>query len=149
MMPHNSTLSWYQAEHNLFGDEKHVKGEEPSAKSLNVFDSYKNEYLRSFNEFNRGFSDSYSEKKGGELVSMSREFNDYKDNSTENLNGLKSASMIREHDFRSPWIPKKYAGRNMFASHIDSTIFPDKAGFEKSFFVFDYLFRKINIKCFN
>ena len=38
-------------------------------------------------------------------------------------------SPVRKHDFRPIWIPKKYEGRNMFASHIGSTIFPDKARF--------------------
>jgi hypothetical protein len=34
---------------------------------------------------------------------------------------------VRNHDLRSVWIPKKFEGRNMFASHIGSTIFPETA----------------------
>ena len=34
-------------------------------------------------------------------------------------------SPVRSHDLRSVWIPKKFEGRNMFASHIGSTIFPE------------------------
>lgn len=33
---------------------------------------------------------------------------------------------ITSYDLRSVWIPKKYPGRNMFFSHLDSSMFPGK-----------------------
>ncbi len=96
-------------------------------------DKQKEEYLKNFEEYNRGFVDSYSEKRGAELVSTSRQSGDFRadrDTMSSNSGIFKSnsgsVSSFREHDFRSPWIPKKYSGRNMFVSHIDSALFPDK-----------------------
>ena len=40
--------------------------------------------------------------------------------------GLEDRPKVRSHDCRSVWIPKKYPGRNMFYSHLDSSIFPGK-----------------------
>jgi len=42
------------------------------------------------------------------------------------FNGMDERPTIRSHDFRPVWIPKKYPGRNMFYSHLDSSIFPGK-----------------------
>lgn len=41
-------------------------------------------------------------------------------------NSINDRPNIRSHDFRPVWIPKKYPGRNMFYSHLDSSIFPGK-----------------------
>jgi hypothetical protein len=40
--------------------------------------------------------------------------------------GIDDRPKVRSHDCRSVWIPKKYPGRNMFYSHLDSSIFPGK-----------------------
>lgn len=125
MMPNNEKISWYKADNNYIGHD------DPRNKAVTTLDQYKGDYLKTFDEYNKGFVDSYTEKRGAELVSLSKdesEFSRQLQSSSANFFG-KSASMqsFREHDFRSPWIPKKYSGRNMFISHIDSTLFPDKS----------------------
>ena len=134
-MPNNNPVSWYKAEHNFFGDGDLSRSDEFQNKQHDVLDNYKNDYLRNFDELNKGFVDSYSAKKGGELVSTSSQDHDFRNYSSGSMNTFKSGSgSIREHDFRSPWIPKKFNGRNMFISHIDSTIFPDKTGYYANIF---------------
>ena len=44
----------------------------------------------------------------------------------DGMNESLAAKQHRDSAFRSVFIPKKFVGRNMFASHIDSTIFPEK-----------------------
>ena len=44
----------------------------------------------------------------------------------DGVNESLAAKQHRDSSFRSVFIPKKFVGRNMFASHIDSTIFPEK-----------------------
>ena len=56
---------------------------------------------------------------------------------------------VRNHDLRSVWIPKKFEGRNMFASHIDSTIFPDKIGSVELLFSFLTLAWRASIQIFD
>lgn len=130
MMPNNERISWYKAENGFMGQEGSdlSKGYNVN-KSFSTMDHHKDEYHKTFEELNRGFVDSYTEKRGTELVSMSKAESDF--NSASNLfksnsGSVRSMPNVREHDFRSPWMPKKYPGRNMFVSHIDSTLFPDK-----------------------
>lgn len=137
MMPNNENISWYKAENNFFGHNDVYNKNDSSTENLNpnfkTIDNHKNDYLKKFEEYNRGFVDTYSEKRGSELVSVSRTDSEFQNNTdSDNANIFKSnsgsISSFRAHDFRSPWIPKKYSGRNMFVSHIDSALFPDKIG---------------------
>ena len=99
-------------------------------KSFTTMDHHKDDYMKAFEELNRGFVDAYTEKRGSELVSMSRQgesdFTSASNLFKSNSGSVHSMPNVREHDFRSPWMPKKFPGRNMFVSHIDSTLFPDK-----------------------
>ncbi len=132
LMPNNPNVSWYKAENNFFGHDdvyKKNSGDAVTGPTL-PGDRQKQDYLKNFEEYNRGFVDSYSEKRGAELVSTSRQGGEMERNLSSGSGIFKSNSgsvhSLREHDFRSPWIPKKYSGRNMFVSHIDSALFPDK-----------------------
>jgi hypothetical protein len=153
-------MSWVNENNYNLG----IKVEEPVRSRYNSLNHYKNDYIRKFDEMNKGLADSYTLTKGGALLQI----NKHKSQSIMDLNHQPSQSSYiqhrtpnypqlqqnlnesyqysanlnpsysynynsdqfkaREHDFRSVWIPKKFEGRNMFASHIDSMIFPDKAG---------------------
>lgn len=140
MMPNNPKISLESSkENNFFGHDDPHKISEHKNKSYTTMDHHKSDYLKTFAESNKGFVDAYTERKGGDLVSISRNGTDFptinrqfQSSSSANLFNSNSGNSIntqkREHDFRSPWIPKKYDGRNMFVSHIDSTLFPDKSG---------------------
>jgi hypothetical protein len=87
---------------------------------------------------NNGLADSYSLSKGGVLLQLRNSNNN---NSSDNImtnydnkaSNSRGNNTLASHnpDFRSVWIPKKYEGRNMFASHIDSAIFPNKTEYVK------------------
>lgn len=133
LMPNNPNVSWYKAENSYFGHDDIHKTNTPNAdakRNYITMDDHKGDYLKTFEEYNRGFVDSYTERKGAELVSLSRTESEFERGMCNSVNKFNSNSgsvqSLREHDFRSPWIPKKYSGRNMFVSHIDSTLFPDK-----------------------
>lgn len=132
MMPNNNeNVSWYKAETNFFGhNDIHNTNEPHKKKAHTTMDHHKDDYLKTFEEYNRGFVDSYTDKRGSELVSLSKNGEDFSRQLASASDLFKSNSgsvhSHREHDFRSPWIPKKYSGRNMFVSHIDSALFPDK-----------------------
>lgn len=173
MLPENSNVSWYQSDYNYYGNEPPSSGAEAVEassirKPYNALKHYKSDYLRNFEELNKGLVDSYSISKGGALLqirnnneksSASQQNVSFVDENDQNLMYTKylprkdqlnrsydniqesqvwtssdykfdnqNGSNIRPHDFRPVWIPKKFVGRNMFASHIDSTIFPDKVG---------------------
>ena len=125
MIPNNDSVSWYHPDQD-------VENGKPSSSSVK---SFKNEYNKVFDEINGGFVDAYSLSKGGALLKTNRidHFHSNDDLSpfhSQTENNFQNPSFtMREHDLRSVWIPKKYAGRNMFVSHIDSTLFPEKAGF--------------------
>lgn len=130
MLPDGS-LSWYKAEHNFYGSDQNLdkkvesSNDEPIKKPKS---SFKNSYLKNFEELNKGFVDSYTLSKGGALLQVRNEMQSAKELSANNN---KQENVPRNHDLRSVWIPKKFEGRNMFVSHIDSTIFPEKKGFNK------------------
>jgi hypothetical protein len=132
MMPSNEPnngASWYQNDFNFVGSEDLAMDRKP--KGYNALDHYRSEYLRNFDEHNRGFVDSYSKSKGSPpLVSSASRENAHAKALQVSQEILRSASIklpqTRPHDFRPVWVPKKYDGRNMFVSHIDSALFPDK-----------------------
>ena len=65
MMPTNETnngASWYQADFNNIGSEDLTLETKPTG--YNALDHYRSEYLRNFDELNKGFVDSYSKSKG-------------------------------------------------------------------------------------
>ncbi len=147
MLPYSDKVSWYQSDYSFYGSDENLNGNQTTRNSTEEnhkhisknLDHYKNEYLRNFDEMNKGFVDNYSISKGGVLLSISNQNklddpyatksnNSFGTNfSGDSYNKFNSQSAkIREHDFRSVWKPKKFDGRNMFASHIDSAIFPDK-----------------------
>ncbi len=71
LMPNNPNVSWYKAENNFFGHDdvyKKNSGDAVTGPTL-PGDRQKQDYLKNFEEYNRGFVDSYSEKRGAELVS--------------------------------------------------------------------------------
>lgn len=92
-----------------------------TSSSINGFQT---EYLKLFDDVNRGFVDSYTTSKGGVLLNKK----ETKDSDFDTKFESQSQSKILTHDadFRSVWIPKKFEGRNMFASHIDRAMFPEK-----------------------
>lgn len=137
MLPNNENFGWPKAENSFFGHNDIYNKNDSSTENLNMnfktIDNHKTDYLKKFDEYNKGFVDSYSEKKGSELLSVSRTDSEFQNNTdSDYANRFRSQSgalnSFRPHDFRSPWIPKKYSGRNMFVSHIDSALFPDKIG---------------------
>ena len=133
MMPSNEPnngASWYQNDFNFVGSEDLAMDIKP--KGYNSLDHYRSEYLRNFDELNKGFVDSYSKTKGSPpIVSSASRENAHSRAlhvSQEILNpgSVHQMPKTRAHDFRPVWVPKKYDGRNMFVSHIDSALFPDK-----------------------
>ena len=135
MIPSNEGVSWYQSDFNFLGTDDSQPAK-PN-RSFNSLDHYKKEYLRNFEELNKGLVDNYSMSKGSPLLvsNTSRENNPHSKAihmSQEILNAHQTDisnnqfTKIRQHDFRPVWVPKKYDGRNMFVSHIDSALFPDK-----------------------
>ena len=91
-----------------------------TSSSINEFQT---EYLKLFDDVNRGFSDSYTNSKGGVLLKKDPKF----DQKSEISSPSQSKFVTHDTDFRSVWIPKKFEGRNMFASHIDRAMFPEKS----------------------
>lgn len=129
MMPSNDGVSWYQADFNFLGTDNDTKS------SYNSLNHYKSEYLRNFDELNKGLVDNYSKLKGSPpLISSlnrenahSRAIHMSQENlKTDEYSKYPNIPKTRPHDFRPVWVPKKYDGRNMFVSHIDSALFPDK-----------------------
>ena len=132
-----------------------LNGFEPTKSRYNSLNHYKSDYLRKFDESNSGFEDTYSMSKGGALLQISKSNNFTSSNSSINSSAAQDVNNIpsqqnptvfynkylpeaqkvpydpfnktpvRSHDLRSVWIPKKFEGRNMFASHIGSTLFPE------------------------
>jgi hypothetical protein len=88
-----------------------------TSSSINGFQT---EYLKLFDDVNRGFVDSYTTSKGGVLLKKNSDFETKFESPSE------SKIVTHDADFRSVWIPKKFEGRNMFASHIDRAMFPEK-----------------------
>lgn len=83
--------------------------------------------MKNFEEMNNGLVDNYSLTKGGTILQLK---NGLKNTNRSNVHFSSQTNLPflpRNHDLRSVWIPKKFEGRNMFASHIDSMIFPDKS----------------------
>lgn len=147
-MPNNENgVSWYQSEFNFLGSDDPKSATKPTRSSYNSLDHYKKEYLRNFEELNKGLVDSYSMSKGSPpLVSTREDANPHSkaihmsqelfraplsdssilNSSSSMMNESSKYPKTRPHDFRPVWIPKKYDGRNMFVSHIESALFPDK-----------------------
>lgn len=87
---------------------------------LNDLDSaneYKAEYFKQFDDINKGLVDYYSASKGGVLLKMTNE--------SKEADSPK-VQLSNDDKFRSIWIPKKFEGRSMFASHIGGVLFPHK-----------------------
>lgn len=140
MMPSiNDGASWYQSDFNFLGSDDPMP-KKGVRSSFNSLDHYKKEYLRNFEELNKGLVDTYSMSKGSPPLVSTRENNPHSkalqfshdffkaplSDSSNYSNSNEKYPKIREHDFRPVWVPKKYDGRNMFVSHIDSALFPDK-----------------------
>jgi hypothetical protein len=127
-------LTWYKAEYNNFGNDLCSSSEVFNFKSSNQPEGLikrRDAYFNRFDEMNNGLADNYSISKGGTLVKSSQNLSTAKKN--DDLSNLKENSYLteskiqfREHDLRSIWIPKKFNGRNVFLSHIESTLFPEK-----------------------
>lgn len=128
-----------------------VESDEKIRKPYNSLNRYKADYIRQFDEINRGLADSYTNSKGGVLLKLAAANSNSSKSSKVAETNQKAASnlvyskylppetnafefdsssesklLVHDQDFRSIWVPKKFEGRNMFASHIDSAIFPDK-----------------------
>lgn len=108
---------------SLSGLPLNVKSSDKNNLTSSSINGFQTEYLKLFDDVNRGFVDSYTTSKGGVLLKK-----ETKDSDFETKFDSQSQSKIVTHDadFRSVWIPKKFEGRNMFASHIDRAIFPEK-----------------------
>lgn len=133
MVP-EKTLSWYKGDHGFYGNSSELNSgsQLPANSSNNSSTSFKNDYIKKFEEFNSGLVDSYSITKGGVYLSgKDGKHEGYNSQrlplSAQNMPSEQKLQTPRDYDLRSAWIPKKFEGRNMFASHIESTIFPDKA----------------------
>lgn len=144
MLPENTTASWL----NESNKNLPLNGYEPTKSRYNSLNHYKRDYLSKFDELNGGFEDSYSMSKGGALLQITKNnsvplnatttIDEPKNLPSQNLpsfsynqflpeapSNSKAAALVRNHDLRSAWIPKKFEGRNMFTSHIGSTLFPE------------------------
>ncbi|CAF0731929.1 unnamed protein product [Brachionus calyciflorus] len=124
--------SSYKDDFNYYGNENVGRSIDDLHKikgPYNSLNTYNKGYIRNFEEMNSGLVDNYSMTKGGALLQL----RDGLQNSSQvNFSSQSKLPMgSRNHDLRSVWIPKKFEGRNMFASHIDSMIFPEKT--EKDF----------------
>lgn len=86
---------------------------------MSASNEFKSDYIRQFDDINRGLADSYSAAKGGVLLKMNAPY------SNPRVEGRDRPEVTHYHDFRSVWVPKKFEGRNMFASHIKGAIFPE------------------------
>jgi hypothetical protein len=155
--------SWYKGDYGFYGNNEKNAIISPRVtiahrEPYTTLNQYKTDHIKRFDELNSGLADSYSLTKGGALLSMRNKQNESSDMETSEFSAPKLVSqsaVSRSHDLRSVWIPKKFEGRNMFASHIDSTIFPDKARWVATHFliIFGSNFEKyrlnirINIIC--
>lgn len=121
-------FSWYKDDYKYYGNQTINKSyDENLNMAENPINPYKTDYVKNFEEMNSGLVDNYSLTKGGTLLQLkngSRNTNRSKIHFSSQSN---LPTVPRNHDLRSVWIPKKFEGRNMFVSHIDSMIFPDKS----------------------
>lgn len=100
-----------------------VEPEDKAKLGANALNEYKSEYIKQFNDANRGLVDTYSMSKGGVLLKIDEQ----QKSDTSRFDSQSELKLVgHDQDFRSVWIPKKFEGRNMFASHIGSAIFPEK-----------------------
>lgn len=77
MLPDGSA-SWYKADFSYYGSDdqnlnKSMDLEDRVKKPFNSLNNYKNDYIRNFDEMNKGLVDSYSISKGGALLQIRKE----------------------------------------------------------------------------
>ena len=125
----------YNQHFNYVGAEPHISERIPSYTG--AFGPKQEEIAYKFgskneaNESKPAVSYSYNSQDSFNSNSMSSfQINDEAVQKSMNNNymysGIEDRPRVRSYDFRPVWIPKKYPGRNMFYSHLDSSIFPGK-----------------------
>lgn len=122
----DDTGTAYNQHFNYVGSEPHISERIQTytgafgPRQDEIAHAYKNESKQSpvpfsYNTNLPPINTSSQNNENGELVSNSYIYS-----------GIEDRPKVRSHDCRSVWIPKKYPGRNMFYSHLDSSIFPGK-----------------------
>jgi hypothetical protein len=104
---------------NFYFDDNNGQQTTKNIGTMNdlISSDYKKGFLRAFDEQNRGFDDDYARNKGGTLVKFA-------DRSLPPTKPAPTTSYsIPEMSIRTG---KRMSNRNMFVSHIDSHIFPEK-----------------------
>lgn len=113
-----------ESDNSSLAVEREDKTKKMTIGAMTKNNQYKSEYLKQFETVNKGFVDTYSMTKGGVLLKLDES---KQQTANDRFQGPSEISKVaHDDDFRSVWIPKKFEGRNMFASHIGNAIFPEQ-----------------------